>query len=286
MKTVSFSLEGGNRYYGEIDGQRFFIGSRVSYKESKGLMNVVGTTAQMYNRETYGQYGMWASFIYPTAKSEGALFHTLNTYDRARFTFTFLQYAAHVPNGDFVRFLRRLLELKQARDYFPDLVISENRICRTVGNRLTVLETDASTAGLMDYLNPSMSEVEDTEVIQSARFVHWAQNDPEHRNLQVDLGIQHFKERMANYAVSYSLDGKSDLLCAVIADIRHQGRGTSADILIALKDDKPFDALLKVGAEKYPERIKTLKAELGALQQKGVLGIYKYKLASKDFVPA
>ena len=103
MKIVSFSLEQGNKYFGKIDGTRFFIGSRVSFGGSKGLMNLVGTPAQKYNRADFRPvHGFWADFIHPTAMAEGALYHTLNTYDRARFTFSFLQFGAHVPNGDFV----------------------------------------------------------------------------------------------------------------------------------------------------------------------------------------
>lgn len=36
MKIVSFCLEEGNKYYGTIDGKRFYIGSRVPYKGGKG----------------------------------------------------------------------------------------------------------------------------------------------------------------------------------------------------------------------------------------------------------
>jgi hypothetical protein len=110
----------------------------------------------------------------PTAIAEGALFHTLNTYDSAHFTFTFLQYAAHVPNGDFVVFLRALLKLPIASEYFSDLILDNNRICRITDNGIMALESDTSTSPLLDYLNPSVREIEDTEIIQSAKFVHWA----------------------------------------------------------------------------------------------------------------
>jgi hypothetical protein len=285
MKVVSFSLEGGNKYFGNIEGHRFYIGSRVSYEGNKGLMNVAGSADQKYDCSGYKQYGMWADFIYPTAMAEGALFHTLNTYDSAHFTFSFLQYAAHVPNGDFVRFLRALLELDQAPLYFPDLVLKNKRICRLTDNGAIPIESDTSTAGLLDYLNPSASEVEDTEIIQGARFVHWAQNDPEHRRVQVQMGIQHFKEKMVSYATQYGLDGASDLVCAVVADIRHQGRARSPVIALALKSPAPLEALLEIGVTRYAERIKTLRHELEALKAAGALGKYKYSVSKKDFVP-
>src|SRR5712691_7961810 len=53
MKIVSFSLEQGNKYFGKIDGTRFFIGSRVSFEGGKGLMNVSGTSAQKYDRAAF-----------------------------------------------------------------------------------------------------------------------------------------------------------------------------------------------------------------------------------------
>lgn len=151
MKLVSFSLEQGNRYFAEIDGARFLVGKRVSFEGGKGLMNVTGTSTQRYERADYRpRFGFWADFIHPTAMAEGALFHTLNTYDRAQFTFSFLQYAAHVPDGDFVVFMRALLALPTAADYFPDLRLTAGRICRLDDDGdSTALESASSTAGLL-----------------------------------------------------------------------------------------------------------------------------------------
>ncbi len=73
MKVVGFSLEEGDRYYGKIDGHRFFIGSRI---------------------------------------------------------------------------------------------------CKITDDGVVPLESDISTTPLIDYLNPSHKEVEDTEIIQAAKFVH------------------------------------------------------------------------------------------------------------------
>ncbi|MCB1051083.1 MAG: hypothetical protein H6510_11860 [Acidobacteria bacterium] len=285
MKFVGFSLEEGNRYFGRIDGQRFLIGNRVSYLGNKGLMNVKGTAAQKYDRAEYRpEFGFWADFIHPTAQAEGALFHTLNTYDRARFTFTFLQMAAHVPNGDFVTFFRRLLALPNARDYFPDLRLEAGRIVRVENEGNHILEDDQQTDGLMDYLNPTAREVEDTEIIQAAKFVHWAQQDPAHRRLQIEVGIDHFKQKLARYAQQYDLDGNEDRICLVICDIRHQGRAKSSAILAALSQPDPLDALLQLGQNTYPERIRTLRREINRLSQEGRLGQHRYDAARADFV--
>jgi hypothetical protein len=285
MKIVEFTLEQGNKYFGKIDGTRFFIGSRVPFDGGKGLMNIKGTAAQRYNREEFrGTHGFWADFIHPTAMAEGALYHTLNTYDRALFTFSFLQYAAHVPNGDFVVYFRRLLGLPLAVEYFHDLRLVNNRICRITDNGTIQLESDTSTAGLMDYLNPSRSEVEDTEVVQAAKFVHWAQNDPLHRQVQIDTGIEHFKEKMVGYADRYDLDGTLDSICLVIADIRHQGRAKSPAIVTALHSSKPLESLLAIGEQKYADRISTLRKEIKKLTDEGTLGTHVYNREQRDFV--
>ena len=137
---------------------------------------------------------------------------------------------------------------------------------------------------LIDYLNPSTKEVEDTEVIISAKFVHWAINDPLHRRLQVYVGIKHFKENMLNYAVRYNLDKADDFICLMVCDIRHQGRGKSQEIIAALNTSKPLEALLKIGEPKYHNRLVTLRNEVNKLITGGFLGKKKYSIAKKDFV--
>ena len=286
MIIVEFTLEQGNKYFGKIDGTRFFIGNRVPFEGGKGLMNIKGTPAQRYNREEFrGTHGFWADFIHPTAMAEGALYHTLNTYDRARFTFSFLQYAAHVANGDFVVYFRSLLTLPLAVEYFPDLKLVNNRISRVTDNGTFALESDTSTSGLMNFLNPSRSQVEDNEVIQAAKFVHWAQNDPLHRQTQIDTGIKHFKQKMVSYANTFDLDGSLDSICLVIADIRHQGRAKNVVIANALRSSRPLESLLNIGAQRFPERIATLKREIKKLTEEGTLGTHVYNLEQRDFIP-
>jgi hypothetical protein len=285
MKIVEFSLEQGNKYFGKIDGTRFFIGSRVPFDGGKGLMNLKGTPEQRYNRAEFRDtHGFWADFIHPTAMAEGALYHTLNTYDRAHFTFSFLQYAAHVPNGDFVVYFRALLGLPLAVEYFPDLTLVNGRISRVTDNGTIPLESDTSTAALIDYLNPSRHEIEDTEVVQAAKFVHWAQNDAEHRRAQIEIGIAHFKEKMVSYANKYDLDGELDSICLMVADIRHQGRAKSPVIVTALQSSKPLEALLSIGEPKYHERLVTLRKEIKRLTDEGTLGTHVYSLEQRDFV--
>lgn len=285
MKTVSFSLEQGDKYFGRIDGTRFFIGRRVAYEGGKGLMNVSGASSQKYDRTEFRPvHGFWADFLHPTAMAEGALYHTLNTYDRAHFTFSFLQYAAHVPDGDFVVYLREILKLPLAREYFPDLILENGRVCRITDDGMVPLESNASTALLLDYLNPSLKEVEDTEVIQAAKFIHWAQNDPLNRQAQIEVGVTHFKSKMSQYAKQYGLDGVDDAVCLMVADIRHQGRAKSVAIFSALKSQNPLNALLSIGEPKYHERLVVLRREIRALTAEGTLGTHKYSVKNNDFV--
>jgi hypothetical protein len=286
MKTVSFTLKDRNKYYGDIDGQQFFIGDRVSYKGNNGLRNLKGDGAPRYDRKHYREeFGFWADFIHPTAAAESNLFfHTLNTYDRAHFTFSFLQYAAHVPNGDFVMYLRALLNTPSAREYFPDLALLDGRISRITEGGAVQLESNTSTDLLMKYLNPTVKAVEDVEVINAAKFVHWAQNDPQNRQLQVAVGVSRFKRNMFEYAVRYNLDGAEDTVCLVIADIRHQGRAKSTAILDALKKSNPMEALLRLGGDDYAQRVTTLEKEIKALVSEGTLGKRKYSVSKSAFV--
>lgn len=287
MKVVSFSLEAGDRYFGRIDGQRFYIGKRVSYEGNKGLMNVTPDGAPRYDPNAYrARHGFWADFIQPTAACEGALYHTLNTYDSARFTFSFLQFAAHVPDGDFVRYLRGLLALPLASEYFPDLVLEQGRICRLKDGapKPVPLETATSTTALQDYFNPSSTSIEDTEIIQSALLIHWARNDAAHREWQVECGVRHIESKMVEFANRYSLDGASDIVCLVIADIRHQGRAKSPAIVTALQAADPLEALLKLGGKDYKERVATLRSEIKKGVAAGVLGKLHYSVSQRKFI--
>lgn len=285
MKTITYSLESGNKYMGSVDGDTtFYIGSRVSYGGNKGLMNTQGTARQKYSSDNWrNKYGFWADFIQPTSTCEGALFHTLNTYDKARFTFSFLQYAAHVPNGDFVTYFRQLLTLPLAKDYFNDLVLDNGYICKVSDNGLIKLEDNTTTQLLMNYLNPTSLQVEDVEIIQAAKFIDWIDNDVSHQELIVEHGINLFKQKMRSYGIKYHLEGQPDTVCLVIADIHHQGRGSASDVIHALNSSKPLDNLLEIGHIKYPERVKTLAKEITRLSNAGFLGIKKYNVTKADF---
>ncbi|TNC13703.1 hypothetical protein FF100_13140 [Methylobacterium terricola] len=207
-------------------------------------------------------FGFWADFIAPTAACEGGNFLTLNTYDRARFTWGFAQFGAHVPDGDFVHFFRDLLLRPEAQDYFPNLAVRSGRISKIGVGKEVALEDAKTTKPLMDYLNPSTQNIEDTEVIAAAKFVHWTTHHEDVQSLQVFHTVAVFRRLMNDADGKLNLDGKGADLCMIICDIRHQGRAKYPAMQAALASPNPQGALLALGSIAYPERIKVLRKEL------------------------
>jgi hypothetical protein len=271
---------------------KFVIGYPTVYDGDKtGLYNYGNAQPQLvYRHADYSAaHGFWAVFLYPTAMAESkGSYLVLNTYDRAQFTFTFMQFAAHVPNGDFVDFFKQLLALPNGADYFPRLVVQNNRIFYKNANKtLTQLEDDNSTQALMNYLNPGLSEIENQELICAARMIHWATNDPQHRALQVKTAIQLYKDNMVAYDKRFNLDGAPAKVCQVICDIRHQGRGKNDRIAAALATngnwDKAYANLLTIGESNYKSRIDTVKKTIASLESAGLF-TKKWSRAKGEFV--
>ena len=227
---------GKTAHYARLAGSaepKFLIGYRTSYEENYGLYNTSANENNLYYPADYeAETGFWAYFIYPTARAESkGSFFCLNTYDRARFTFGFMQYAAHVPNGDFIKFFKSLLILPNAKEYFPRISLIDNHIYYNSDHGISsLLEDDSSTVKFMDYLNPSLSEIENQELICASRMVHWAINDPAHIKLQVDTAIDNYKNNLIEYSRRFNLNNAPDKVCQAICDIRHQGRGKNDEI--------------------------------------------------------
>lgn len=290
--AINFTLsQTGTSRFAQVIGSgdpKFLVGKETVYEHTKhGLFNLSIPNGILYKPEDYNaEYGFWAYFIAPTAKAESNnSFVCLNTYDRARFTFSFMQYAAHVPNGDFVKFFKELLALPNAQDYFPKLIVQNSRIFyRESTGSLTQLEDNTTTDALMKYLNPSLDHIENQELICAARMVHWATNDANHRRIQVKVAIEHFKENMKRYAQSYNLDGYPDKVCQMVCDIRHQGRATSQQIINALNTGGNFETaysrLCQLG--NYPSRVTKVRTVINNLIGAGKFG-KKYRLATNDF---
>jgi uncharacterized small protein (DUF1192 family) len=252
----------------------FLIGYSTKYINNFGIYNANTISGLDYKIATYeAEFGFWATFIAPTAKAESNnSFLCLNTYDRAKFTFGFMQYAAHVPDGDFIDFFKKLLKLPEAKQYFPRLTIKNDRIHYIKPNTgtLTKLEDEDSTEGLMDYLNPSLSEVDNQELICAARLIHWTTHKADTRKLQVSSAIKMYQDNMKSYHNRFGLDGVPAKVCFMICDILHQGRGTNDRIAYAINTngnyEKAYQNLCSVGQVNYQGRINILKAEIKKME--------------------
>jgi peptidoglycan hydrolase-like protein with peptidoglycan-binding domain len=287
---LAFELsQEGKTWFASTSGERFYVGNRVPYQGRIGLMNTKANSGPVYDPAEYaGTFGQWAYFIYPTAQAESAgRFNCLNTYDRAGFTFGFLQFAAHVAEGDFVKFFRALLQLPERSAYFPELELQGGHIVQRTASGLIRLETSTSSEPLKRYLNPSGGEVEDKEVLSAARFIHWSSHSQPHRATQVKIGVENAREKLRQAEKRMALDGRIDKVCFVVVDILHQGRGTYAvmkSIVDHNNDAAAYEKLLTIGAGPYPERIKTIRAQVAKLEAVGHFGKKRYSAASNDFV--
>jgi hypothetical protein len=246
-------------------GAKFAVGKQVHFQQNIGLANDNSPLAKQFNYDPAAfskAFPFSAEFIEPTAFCEGRSFITLNTYDRAKFTFGFAQFAAHVPDGDFVTWMRAMLGRSEADDYFSDLAVQNGRIVKLGTHSATPLETHDTTQPLMDYLNPSLAVIDDEEVIAAAKFIHWTMNHAETQALQVQQMVAVGHALLAEADKKIGLDGISGDLCCIVMDIRHQGRGKFGEMLAALKADDPYRALLAIGAITQPERVRNLKKML------------------------
>lgn len=268
----------------------FFIGFKTKYKDRFGLYNSSQSSNLIYKGLDYeNEFGFFAFFIEPTTKAESnSSFICLNTYDRAYFTFGFMQFAVHVPNGDFIHFLKKLLSLQNANDYFPRLKIINERIFYIADNGTkTQLEFDETSKALMEYFNPTTNEVEQQELICSARMIHWATHDPEHRKIQVGESINLYKNNLKKYHKRFGIDGYPAKICFMICDILHHGRATYDRIGYALDTngnfEKAFINLCSIGEVNYSERINTLKKSIKILETSGIFNRF-YRASSNSFV--
>lgn len=300
---LTFRRDGKDHFATMNGGNEFFIGHEGGIKKSRylGLYQPRPDGPKFSSDDYVGSYGTYAAILEVISAGESAkYFNRLNTYDRAAFTFGVFQLAAHTPSDNLVLLFRRLVvESQPFQELFPDLRIVEGKLHRVVGTHTVSLENEYPRPekpkelilkDFMKYLNSDGAEIDNAELTAAARLIYLANNDPTFNGVQVDLTAQIVMRRMQNqYGVAYKLDGVSDLICAAIADIHHQSRGTQSEIRSALtgssSDSEQIDALCRIGISKYSERCKTLSAELKAAKSAGRLGRTFYDKASGLFRP-
>jgi hypothetical protein len=236
------------------------------------------------------QHGRMAQIIWPTVLGESSGYHArLNSYDRAAFTYGFYQAAAHTPRENLVLLFRVLLALPSAGRYFPDLALVEDengtpRVHRKLpGGSTATLETECKVTrpngkietqipDFMHYLNANPAAVDDAEKTAAARLFLWLRDEPDARNAQirhaVATAVRKIRTTMQKVP-AFTADDWREVIW--INDIRHQGRAGFAAIANAYKSGDVLDNLAAIGADKYPERIKTVRDAIATLSADGVL---------------
>lgn len=274
------------RCYASINSEpRFYVGTEVRYGSFRGLMNQANPYGPRYDPKSYEvEFDFWAYYLLPTifSESKGA-FTCINTYDRAKFTFGHMQFAAHTANANFVLLFRELLRLPGAATYFPDLIVHNGRIQQKKNGQFRQLENDSCTAPLQEYLNPDFPQVGPRSVTVAAKFMDWCARDPQFVRTMAAFAFRDQRRKLQGHARKLVLNGLSDKLCLVVLDILHQGRGKYVAIAAALKKSDPFDALLGIGIHAYRERISTLRQEILQLEGKGIVGQRVYNQDAGNF---
>lgn len=236
----------------------------------------------------------WAYLLDVTAacESKGRM-NLINTYDRARFTYGFYQLAAHTPRDNLILFFRAALASAEFRKLFPDLELRGGKVFK-VGKDGTATDLEEETFDpksgeqqllrFMTYLNPGRTTIDDQEVLQAARLVWWGNESQECAAIQAKVANQILQQKVSQrYHKWYGLNGRLDTVCAIVADIHHQGRAGKAVVKAALAKPNPEAALLEVGALNHPERIATLKARLKKWRDAGVMGVKRFDAGLNEF---
>jgi hypothetical protein len=288
-KPTATDADRGVTFYASINNAKDFkIGTCLYYKKEGryGLSNY--ETFFPYSAAEYeDEYKFWAQFIDPTAYCESQrAFECVNSYDSAKFTFGAFQFAAHVPDGDFVQWTRAMLGLPDAKEHFPDLRVQNGRVQGLQNGSWVQLESKQSSQGLMDYFNANSAGIELPEAERTARMIHWARNSQSSRDLQVRVMLDTAVKLLGQVNSAVALTGQPDFICCAAMDIRHQGRGSVTAIAKAIKagggSDAILDRLLDIGDT---NRNGQLRGQIKTKRKEGIFGKRKYDAGKKDFVP-
>ncbi len=216
--------------------ERIYVGRTTNYGSRRGLSRYSDTIP--YDRfKAEATIGAWAHFIYPSVMAESGGRHlVINAWDRAHFTWGFYQLAAHTAGDNLILLMRELVQLPSAKRYFPDLVLVDGKLAQMTGDGPVTLErqaevnvggwTETQLPDFMAYLNPSSRRLDNQEVIASAKFIAWAEEDPAmlETTIRVSTGIM--KRKIRHWAGRLDLLGKRPELAIWVSDMFHQGRGS------------------------------------------------------------
>lgn len=301
-QVVDISQRGESFFARTTSGFSFMLGTTTTFTDDMRRTGLFQGSSAIKDSLQFGVYqatdftaafGAWAYFIEPTLRAEGGgRFATLNTYDRAAFTFGAPQLAAHTPGSNFILYLRELLKLADAASHFPDLQLLKNaagqETVHFVGGGASVdLERvtdvvrpsgkkDKQLADLMKYLNSSPVAVDDAERLAAARLMNWLRVNPASKELQIKIFIEGAKGRLAGAKRNVKGFTGTDWRVALwIMDILHQGRGSYVQMSLALGSGSPLEALRKIGWPKYKGRIEEVNKAVGALEASGKLNGFK-----------
>jgi hypothetical protein len=299
----------GRHYHATLGGgPSFKVGTGVKYQSGNKLrfgLKRSDTAARRFDVEAQadriGPEIATLLGIVAAGESDGA-FACINSYDRAAFTFGFFQLAAHTPDDNLILLFRKLVaDHAGFRAQFPGLVLKDGRLHTTLASGTTFnlerpypRKAGSGELNLKDFMawcNPDDAAVDPTELDRAARLVWLAENDTAFNNIQVDVARHITMSRLREfYDVQFDLDGRSGLVCAAICDIFHQWRAQPWEVRTALRsagrdDDRAVQALLKLGADDYPERCKALARALHRAQSTP-LGKSVFDRASGLFRPA
>jgi hypothetical protein len=277
---------------------RIYLGSETSFTDDmlrRGLFQPASrlneiADAGRYDRNTaMGIHGRLAQIIWPTVMAESdGYFARLNSYDRAAFTFGCYQAAAHTPDENLIVLFRTLLALPSAASFFPDLTLVEDaqripRVHRKLSNgSVRSLETsrrvtrpngivETQIPDFMQYLNADPTHVDDPERTATARLLLWCRQD-DARNAQVSHAIATARRKISDTMRRVTaFTGGNWREVIWVNDIRHQGRGGFQTIAQAFEGGNVLERLAAIGANKFPERIETVRKCIRTLEAEDVL---------------
>jgi hypothetical protein len=292
--SFAFRQDGKRHFATPRGGSEIYLGRETKFGGRVGLGRAVAEYwGARFRAADHPAIGHWAELLELTGHCEsGNRFNCVNTYDRAAFTFGFCQLAAHTPEDNLILLLRRAAVLPEAPIYLPGMFLQGGRLRWREpegAGPILDLETTGPAGGelqnlaLMRHLNPDAEAVGEAERTYVARLSCWSERSAEFRQVQVEVAQAILAKKMRVYESRYGLDGRSDTVCAIVADIHHQGRAKVSAVRKALASDDPREALIQVNPSETG-RIANLRAKLAEMEAAGRLGQRRYRAASNEFL--